>query len=46
VAPPAISLAQVYAAAMPYVLFGLVMLGLVALFPWLTTWLPRVLLGP
>jgi hypothetical protein len=30
---------------MPYVLFGLAMLGLVALVPGLATWLPGVLLG-
>jgi TRAP-type mannitol/chloroaromatic compound transport system permease large subunit len=30
---------------MPYVLFGIVMLFLVMLFPGLATWLPSVLLG-
>ncbi len=45
VAPPPITMAQVYGAVTPYVVFGLLMLGLVAGFPWLTTWLPSVLLG-
>jgi tripartite ATP-independent transporter DctM subunit len=45
VAPPSITMAQVYGAVTPYVVFGLAMLGLVMVFPWLTTWLPRVLLG-
>jgi TRAP-type mannitol/chloroaromatic compound transport system permease large subunit len=45
VAPPEISIRQVYAAAIPYVVFGLVVLLLVILFPPLATWLPRTLLG-
>ena len=45
VAPPSITMRQVYGAVTPYVIFGLLMLGLVMVFPRLTTWLPRVLLG-
>ena len=45
VAPASISTAQIFRAVMPYVLFGLAMLGLVALVPGLATWLPGVLLG-
>lgn len=45
VAPPSITMAQVYVAVTPYVLFGVLMLGAVLLFPPIATWLPRVLFG-
>ena len=45
VAPRTITMAQVYAAAFPYVVLGFVMLLLVAVWPPLATWLPRALLG-
>jgi tripartite ATP-independent transporter DctM subunit len=45
VAPRTITMAQVYSAATPYVVLGLLMLGLVILLPSLATWLPAVLLG-
>ena len=45
VAPPAISMNQVYAAALPYVIFGLLVLALVIAYPPLATWLPKALLG-
>jgi TRAP-type mannitol/chloroaromatic compound transport system permease large subunit len=45
VAPRTITMAQVYAAAFPYVVLGFVMLLAVALWPPLATWLPRTLLG-
>jgi TRAP-type mannitol/chloroaromatic compound transport system permease large subunit len=40
VAPPAISMQQVYAAALPYVMFGLLVIVLILLFPAIATWLP------
>ncbi len=43
VAPPGITIAQVYRAAMPYVVIGLVVLALVLLVPGLATWAPRAL---
>ena len=43
VAPPEITMRQVFSAAMPYVLIGLLMLVAVMLFPPLATWLPGVL---
>lgn len=45
VAPRHITMGQVYAAALPYVIFGLLMLGVVMVFPPVATWLPRVLFG-
>jgi TRAP-type mannitol/chloroaromatic compound transport system permease large subunit len=45
VAPRTISMGQVYRAAMPYVVFGLLMLVSVIFVPRLATWLPAVLLG-
>lgn len=45
VAPKHIATSTIFAAVMPYVIFGLVMLGLVMAFPALATWLPRRLLG-
>ncbi len=41
VAPPSITMQQVYAAAMPYVLFGLLMIGLILVCPGIATFLPR-----
>ena len=40
-----ITMGEVYRAAFPYVIFGLLMLIIVMLLPPLATWLPRVLLG-
>jgi tripartite ATP-independent transporter DctM subunit len=45
VAPKEIPTSEIFAAVMPYVLFGMLMLVLVMLFPPLATWLPSVLLG-
>jgi tripartite ATP-independent transporter DctM subunit len=45
VAPPAIAMGEVYRAATPYVVLGLLMLGAVMAFPPLATWLPAVLFG-
>jgi tripartite ATP-independent transporter DctM subunit len=45
VAPPTVRMAQVYGAAMPYVVFGLLMLIVVMLCPPVATWLPEVLFG-
>ncbi|MGH8706366.1 MAG: TRAP transporter large permease [Burkholderiales bacterium] len=44
VAPEEITMRQVWSAVTPYVVFGLVMLALVALVPALATWLPRALI--
>ncbi|HXX12884.1 MAG TPA: TRAP transporter large permease subunit [Burkholderiales bacterium] len=45
VAPEHITMGQVYRAAGPYVVFGLLMLVIVLLVPPLANWLPRLLLG-
>ena len=45
VAPRFITMSQVFGAVTPYVVLGLLMLALVALFPALATWLPSVLMG-
>jgi tripartite ATP-independent transporter DctM subunit len=45
VAPPSITMNDVFRAAMPYVWFGLAVLALVFLCPPLATWLPRLLGG-
>jgi tripartite ATP-independent transporter DctM subunit len=42
VAPPSISMQQIYRAVLPYVCFGLAVLALVFLFPPLATWLPAL----
>jgi tripartite ATP-independent transporter DctM subunit len=42
VAPPSISMQQIYRAVLPYVGFGLAVLALVFLFPPLATWLPAL----
>jgi tripartite ATP-independent transporter DctM subunit len=44
VAPPQITMRQVWSAVTPYLAFGLLMLALVALAPALATWLPRALI--
>jgi TRAP-type mannitol/chloroaromatic compound transport system permease large subunit len=44
VAPSEITMPQIFRAATPYVLFGLLMLALVLLVPGLATWLPAALL--
>jgi len=44
VAPKHITTGQIYAAVTPYVVFGLLMLLLVGLYPPLATWMPKVLL--
>lgn len=38
-------MSQIYSAVTPYVIFGLLMLFIVKLFPPVATWLPGVLLG-
>jgi tripartite ATP-independent transporter DctM subunit len=43
VAPPAIAMREVYAAAMPYVGFGVLVLVLIILFPAIATWLPGLM---
>ncbi|MBL8837006.1 MAG: TRAP transporter large permease subunit, partial [Alphaproteobacteria bacterium] len=43
VAPPGITIGQVYRAALPYVAIGLIVLALVLLVPGLATWVPRAL---
>ncbi len=45
VAPPEITMRQVYAAVTPYLVIGLAMLALVMAVPGLATWLPRTLFG-
>jgi len=45
VAPREIATGQIFGAVMPYVMFGLLMLVMVMLFPPLATWLPALLLG-
>jgi tripartite ATP-independent transporter DctM subunit len=43
VAPPTITMQQIYAAALPYVGFGVLMLILVLFFPAIATWLPALM---
>ena len=43
VAPPHITMNQIYIAALPYVVFALIVLFLILVFPPLATWLPRLL---
>jgi tripartite ATP-independent transporter DctM subunit len=43
VAPPSITMSQVYAAAVPYIVFGLIVLVAIFFFPPLATWLPGLL---
>jgi TRAP-type mannitol/chloroaromatic compound transport system permease large subunit len=43
VAPPGITMQQIYAASVPYIVFGLIVLVAIFLFPPIATWLPGVL---
>jgi tripartite ATP-independent transporter DctM subunit len=43
VAPPSITMSQVYAASVPYILFGLIVLVAIFFFPPIATWLPGLL---
>lgn len=43
VAPPSIRLGQIYAAAVPFIVIELVVLGLIVAAPWLATALPRLM---
>ena len=43
VAPPGITMQQIYAASLPYIVFGVLVLTALFLFPPLATWLPGVL---
>jgi tripartite ATP-independent transporter DctM subunit len=43
VAPPSISMQHIYAAALPYVLFGVLILVMILAFPPIATWLPSML---
>jgi TRAP-type C4-dicarboxylate transport system permease large subunit len=43
VAPREITMNQIYRASAPYVVFGVLVLALIVLFPPLATWLPRFL---
>src|SRR3954469_16460631 len=43
VAPPSITMQQIYAASVPYIVFGLIVLVAIFFFPPLATWLPGVL---
>jgi tripartite ATP-independent transporter DctM subunit len=43
VAPPNVTMNQIYMAALPYVLFGLLVLVMIILWPPLATWLPQIL---
>lgn len=45
VAPREIRMNQIYRAVTPYVIMGILMLALVAAFPPLATWLPKLLIG-
>jgi tripartite ATP-independent transporter DctM subunit len=43
VAPPSITMQQIYAASVPYIVFGLLVLVAIFLFPPIATWLPGLL---
>lgn len=43
VAPPEVSTAAIYRGAIPFVLLQVVILGVIALFPQLATWLPSII---
>jgi tripartite ATP-independent transporter DctM subunit len=45
VAPPSITIEQVYAAAVPYILFGMIVLAAIFFMPGIATWLPSILGG-
>jgi tripartite ATP-independent transporter DctM subunit len=44
VAPPFVSMRQIYAAATPFILIEILVLIAVIIFPWLATWLPDLML--
>jgi tripartite ATP-independent transporter DctM subunit len=46
VAPPEVRTADIYRGAIPFILIQLLMLGVLALWPQLATWLPGVVYGP
>jgi TRAP-type mannitol/chloroaromatic compound transport system permease large subunit len=45
VAPRHITMQEIYAAALPYVVFGLIVLVLILLVPPIATWLPALISG-
>ena len=45
VAPPSVNMAQIYWAAIPYVVFGVLVLALILMVPLVATWLPGILGG-
>jgi TRAP-type mannitol/chloroaromatic compound transport system permease large subunit len=45
VAPPSITMQQIYVASVPYILFGVLVLVGIFFFPPIATWLPKVLGG-
>jgi TRAP-type mannitol/chloroaromatic compound transport system permease large subunit len=45
VAPPEVRTSQIYKGVIPFILIQLTMLGILALFPELATWLPGLLYG-
>ena len=45
VAPDSVSTGQIYKGAIPFVIIQLAMLGLLAVFPELATWLPELIFG-
>ncbi len=46
VAPPEVTTMQIYKGVIPFVAIQVLMLGIVAVFPDMTTWLPKVVFGP
>jgi len=44
--PPEVTTMQIYKGIVPFVSIQVFALGLVALFPALTTWLPKAVFGP
>ena len=45
VAPPSITMGQVYAAAAPFIVLEIIVLALIVLFPEIATWLPSAMRG-
>ena len=45
VAPPQITMNEIFAAVTPYVIFGLMVLALIFFYSPIATWLPRLLIG-
>jgi len=45
VTPPDVTTGHIYRGIIPFVVFQLIGLAIVALFPWLATWLPHVVFG-